>query len=83
MFAHKMRPLGCIGMCGYMAYIGELYKLIGVGSALLVQTRWAMREASECGMSDMVRLPRFFCIATQALKPLNAEVGRSRRQKGL
>ena len=36
-----------------------------------------------CGTSDMVRLPRFFCIATQALKPLNAEVGRSRRQKGI
>ena len=47
----------------YVVY-GELYKLIGVGSALLVLTGWANARASSGGMSDEYRLPRFFCIVT-------------------
>ena len=57
----RLRPSLGVRVCGC---IGILYKYIGVGSALLVQLQWAMREASERGMSNMVRLPRFFCIVT-------------------
>lgn len=45
-----------------MEYRGGLYKFIGVGSALLVLGRVGNARASKCGTSNMVRLPRFFCI---------------------
>ena len=54
-----------------------MYKIIGVGFALLVQLFRAMREASECGTSDKYESPRFFCIVTLSQTYLfHAETGR-------
>ena len=59
-----------------MAYRDSYIKIIGVGFALLVQLRWAMREASECGTSNRYGSPCFFCIVTCSLN-VYAEAGRS------
>lgn len=41
---------------------GRLYKLIGVGSALLVLLQWAMREPRSMGRVTGTDLPRFFVV---------------------
>lgn len=41
---------------------GRLYKLIGVGSALLVLLYWTMREPRSMGRVTDTDLPRFFVV---------------------
>ena len=57
--------------------MGLLYKLIGVGFALLVQPYRAMRRPQAVGRVTSTDLPRFFCIVTSAKSFLfHAETGR-------
>lgn len=55
---------------------GRLYKLIGVGSALLVLLYWAMREPRSMGRVTDTDLPRFFVIVFHQ-EYHHADAGRS------
>lgn len=52
---------------GYEDMWGMLYVTSAWVSALLVLLYRAMREASECGTGDSIRLPRFFVYSPNTL----------------
>lgn len=72
----RWMPMGCfykypqgivLSVCPYGQkeegkFQGGLYKLIGVGSALLVLLQWAMREPRSVGRVTDTDLPRFFVV---------------------